>query len=53
MTQPVTDGSNKAVYTADLTPFLSSNGAVYVRWQDAYTSLLKSWAAEVIARARK
>ncbi len=23
------------------------------RWQDAYTSLLKSWAAEVIARARK
>ena len=22
-------------------------------WQDAYTSLLKSWAAEVIARARK
>jgi uncharacterized protein len=23
------------------------------RWQDAYTSLLKSWAAEVIARAKK
>lgn len=38
VTQPVTDGSNKAVYTADLTPFLSSSGAVYVRWQDAYTN---------------
>src|SRR5882757_2664346 len=38
VTQPVTDGSNKAVYTADLTPFLTSSGAVYVRWQDAYTN---------------
>jgi putative glycoside hydrolase with GxGYxYP motif/GxGYxY motif-containing protein len=38
VTQPVTDGSNKAVYTADLTPFLSSSGAVYVRWQDAYSN---------------
>jgi hypothetical protein len=38
VTQPVTDGSNKAVYTADLTPFLSGSGAVYVRWQDAYTN---------------
>jgi hypothetical protein len=38
VTQPVTDGSNKAVYTADLTPFLTSGGAVYVRWTDAYTN---------------
>jgi hypothetical protein len=38
VTQPVTDGSNKAVYTADLTPFLTSGGAVYVRWQDAYSN---------------
>ena len=38
VTQPVTDASNKAVYTADLTPFLTSGGAVYVRWQDAYSS---------------
>ncbi|HEX6496668.1 MAG TPA: GxGYxYP domain-containing protein, partial [Acidobacteriaceae bacterium] len=36
VTQPITDGSNKAVYTADLTPFLTSGGAVYVRWTDAY-----------------
>jgi hypothetical protein len=38
VTQPVTDGSNKAVYTADLTPFLTNGGAVYVRWTDAYTN---------------
>ncbi len=38
VSQPITDGSNKAVYTADLTPFLTSGGAVYVRWTDAYTS---------------
>ena len=38
VTQPVTDSSNEAVYTADLTPFLTSSGAVYVRWQDAYTN---------------
>ncbi|HEX4582691.1 MAG TPA: GxGYxYP domain-containing protein [Acidobacteriaceae bacterium] len=36
VTQPITDGSNKAVYTADLTSFLTSGGAVYVRWTDAY-----------------
>jgi hypothetical protein len=36
VTQPITDGSNKAVYTADLTAFLTSGGAVYVRWTDAY-----------------
>lgn len=38
VTQPVTDSSNKAVYAADLTPFLTSSGAVYVRWTDAYTN---------------
>jgi hypothetical protein len=38
VTQPVTDSSNKAVYIADLTPFLTSGGAVYVRWTDAYTN---------------
>jgi hypothetical protein len=38
VTQPVTDSSNKAVYTADLTPFLTTGGAVYVRWTDAYPS---------------
>lgn len=37
VSQPITDGSNKAVYTADLTPFLTTGGAVYVRWTDAYT----------------
>lgn len=36
VTQPITDGSNKAVYTADLTPFLTSGGPVYLRWTDAY-----------------
>ena len=38
VSQPVTDASNKAVYTADLTPFLTNGGAVYVRWSDAYTN---------------
>jgi hypothetical protein len=38
VTQPVTDASNKAVYTADLTPFVTSGGPVYVRWSDAYPS---------------
>ncbi len=37
VTQPVTDGSNTAVYTADLTPLLGT-GSVYVRYQDAYPS---------------
>lgn len=37
VSQPVTDGSNKATYTADLTPLLGSS-AVYVRYQDAYPS---------------
>jgi hypothetical protein len=38
VSQSVTDGSNKAVYTADLTPFLTNGGAVYVRWSDAFTN---------------
>jgi hypothetical protein len=33
--QPVTDGSNKAVYTADLSSLLGS-ASVYVKYQDAY-----------------
>ena len=37
VTQPVTDASNKATYTADLSPFLGGS-AVYVRYQDAYPS---------------
>lgn len=36
VSQRVTDASNKAVYAADLTPFLTKGGAVYARWQDAY-----------------
>lgn len=35
VSQPVTDGSNKAVYTADLSSLLGGQ-AVYVRYQDAY-----------------
>lgn len=35
VTQPVTDASNKAVYTADLTSLLGGD-AIYVRYQDAY-----------------
>jgi hypothetical protein len=38
VTAPVTDGSNKATYTADLTPFLSGGPSVYVRYQDAYSN---------------
>lgn len=36
VTAPVTDGSNKATYTVDLSAFLGGE-AVYVRYQDAYT----------------
>jgi hypothetical protein len=32
VSQRVTDASNKAVYVADLRPFLTKGGAVYVRW---------------------
>lgn len=35
VTAPVTDASNKAVYTADLSSLLGT-GSVYVRFQDAY-----------------
>jgi len=35
VTEPVTDASNLATYTADLTPFLSGS-SVYVKYQDAY-----------------
>ncbi len=35
VSQPVTDASNKAVYTADLSSLLGG-AAVYVRYQDAY-----------------
>jgi len=38
VTAPVTDGSNKATYTADLTPFLSGGSSIYVRYQDAYSN---------------
>jgi hypothetical protein len=38
VTAPVTDASNKATYTADLTPFISSGPSVYVRYQDAYSN---------------
>ena len=34
----LTDGSNKATYTADLTRFLSNGPSVYVRYQDAYSN---------------
>ena len=37
VTQPVTDGSNKATYTADLSAFLGGP-SVYVRYQDAYSN---------------
>jgi len=37
VTQPVTDASNKATYTADLSSFLSGP-SVYVRYQDAYSN---------------
>jgi GxGYxYP putative glycoside hydrolase C-terminal domain/GxGYxY sequence motif in domain of unknown function N-terminal len=37
VSQPVTDGSNQATYTADLSALLGGS-AVYVRYQDAYTS---------------
>jgi hypothetical protein len=36
-TRPIHDSSNKAVYTADLSPLLGGS-AVYVRYQDAVTS---------------
>jgi hypothetical protein len=36
VTAPVTDASNKATYTADLTPFLGKT-SVYVQYQDAYS----------------
>jgi len=36
-TQPITDASNKALYTADLTALLGGS-AVYIRYQDAITS---------------
>jgi hypothetical protein len=36
VTQPVTDSSNLATYTADLTPLLSGGPSVYVKYQDAY-----------------
>ncbi len=35
--QPVTDASNKAIYTVDLTPYVEAK-MVYVRISDAYTS---------------
>lgn len=35
VSQPITDGSNQATYTADLTSLLGGEG-VYVRYQDAY-----------------
>lgn len=35
--QPVTDASNKATYTVDLSAFLTGS-AVYVKYQDAYPS---------------
>lgn len=38
VTQPVTDASNKATYTADLSSFLASGPSVYVRYQDAYSN---------------
>lgn len=38
VTAPVTDASNTATYTADLTPFLSNGTTVYVKFQDAYPS---------------
>jgi hypothetical protein len=38
VSQPVTDASNKATYTADLTPFLSGGPSVFVRYQDAYSN---------------
>jgi hypothetical protein len=37
VTQPVTDASNKATYTVDLSPFLGGP-SVYVRYQDAYSN---------------
>jgi hypothetical protein len=37
VTQPVTDASNKATYTVDLSAFLSA-ASVYVRFQDAYSN---------------
>ena len=37
VTQPVTDASNKATYTADLSSLLGGT-AVYVRYQDAYSN---------------
>lgn len=36
VTQPVTDASNLATYTADLTPLLGGGPSVYVKYQDAY-----------------
>ena len=37
VSQPVTDASNKATYTADLSTFLNSP-SVYVQYQDAYSN---------------
>ncbi|HWF45830.1 MAG TPA: hypothetical protein VG168_02400, partial [Bryobacteraceae bacterium] len=37
VTQPVTDASNKALYTADLSGLLGGE-AIYVRYQDAYSN---------------
>jgi len=37
VTQPVTDASNKATYTADLSSFLSQP-SVYIQFQDAYSN---------------
>ena len=36
VSQPITDGSNNATYTADLSSFLAGGPSVYVRYQDAY-----------------
>lgn len=38
VSQPVTDASNSATYTADLSAFLASGPSVYVRYQDAYSN---------------
>ncbi|GGH04921.1 GxGYxYP domain-containing protein [Silvibacterium dinghuense] len=38
VTAPVTDASNKAAYTADLSSFLSTSSTVYVKFQDAYSN---------------
>ncbi len=45
VTKPVTDASNKAVYTADLSRFLGGD-AVYLRYTDAYPS--DGWGPAVL-----